>query len=653
VKNSIHALVVAVLFVVGCATAPQPKEQAAASLTDELAVKNLQVEAPARAQFVQAERAYKARKYKVAADGYRALKSHFPGGAAAQISSYRLGSIFYQTANYPQAAQELQAFLTHFPNSELAFDVGYNLAAAEYQQGHYDKAFDTIRHMKPEMIRAQGTKRADVVYQLAAQAAGAIGNHGAVVAYHTAQLQIPVDSSRRPPLETTIVSNINQMTAVDELTQLLNQTTDPVVRGKLSERIALLSTQTTPAPAMPGVAPIPSEVSPGAAAAELTASAATTDRSHVGVVLPLSGANAPYGKKALDGILLAAGIFRNDSQNMEIFVEDSGSNPATAAQAVEKLVNEHNVIAVIGPISYKESVAAGDKAQELGVLNLSLTGKEGVSERGTYLFQNALTPRVQMENLVKHCIQEKHFRRFAILAPENSFGEDMAGEFTAVANKLGGHIVGYETYPPETKDFQAPVQKLAGVSDPRYRKMESNKLDTFIKEQTEKTRRPSKARLPPIVDFDAVFLPDGPRAAAAIAASLAYFDVSGITLLGTSEWNSDQLYKRGGRLVEGAIFPAGLVLTSNNTKQREFVRQYADAYGGMPDLLAAQAYEAFELVARAAKSSAGSRNSAVSELAALTKFESPLGLLSMDPSRIALRALPILSLVPGGSIVEQ
>jgi branched-chain amino acid transport system substrate-binding protein len=653
VKNSAQVFAVLILFLVGCATAPQSKEQAAATLSDDNALKSLQVEPQARALFVQSERAFKAKKYKVAADGYRTLKTKYPGGAASQISSYRLGSIFYQTANYPQASAEFQAFLTNFPNSELTFDVSYNLAASEYQQGHYDKAFDTLRRLKPELVRAQGTKRADVLYQLAAQSAGAIGNHGAVVAYHTAQLQIPVDASRRPPLEATISNHINQMMSADELTGLLNQTSDPVVKAKLSERVALLTAQAAPAATMPGVAPIPGDVTPGVAAAELTTSSGATDRSHLGVVLPLSGSLGPYGKKALDGILLAAGVFRNDGQNFEIFVEDSESNPATAAQAVEKLVTEHNVIGIIGPISYKESLAAGDKAQELGVLNLSLTGKEGISERGAYLFQNALTPRVQMENLVKHCIQEKRFRRFAILAPENAFGEDMASEFTAVANKLGGRIVGYETYPPDTKDFQAPVQRLAGVSDPRYRKMEFGKLDTFIKEQEAKTRRPSKARLPPVVDFDAVFLPDGPRAAAQIAASLAYFDVSGITLLGTSEWNSDQLYKRGGRLVEGALFPAGLILTSNNAKQKEFVRQYAEAYGNMPDLLAAQAYEAFELVAKAARSSAGSRNSAVSELAALTKFESPLGLLSMDPSRIALRLLPILSLVPGGSIVEQ
>ena len=96
------------------------------------------------------------------------------------------------------------------------------------------------------------------------------------------------------------------------------------------------------------------------------------------------------GAKRSDGILFAAGVFKSDASDFEIIVEDTAGNPALAAEGVERLVREQNVIGIIGPISWKESVAAGDRAQELGVLNLSLTGKEGISERGPYLFQNAL-----------------------------------------------------------------------------------------------------------------------------------------------------------------------------------------------------------------------------------------------------------------------
>ncbi len=638
----------------GCASST-PLKAESVSLQEDSALKSGEVEPPARSSFFQAERLFKAKKYKNAIDGYRSIKKRFPGGRAHQISSYRLGSIFYLSNKYPMASQEFQSFLQAFPKSELAFDVTYNLAASEYQQGHYDKAFDALRRLQPDEVRAQGPRRSEVVYQLGAQSAAALGNHPAAVAYYAAYLQVPIEDGKRRSLENGIGYHLNQIHSPEDLNALMAQVSEPGTRGRIAERLAALSGGGAPSNAgggMDGVAPLGAMAGASTVGAGLT-SATSGDRTHVGVVLPLSGPLAPYGRRALDGILLAAGVYRRDGAgDFEIFVEDSGSSPALAAQGVERLVEDHNVIAVIGPISWKESIAAGDMAQSLGVLNLSLSGKEGISERGAYLFQNALTPRVQMENLVKHAVQEKRLRRFAILAPNNAFGEDMATEFAAVAKKLGGKIVGYESYQPDAKDFQQAVQKLAGLSDPRYRKMENQKLEQFIKEQ-EKTRRHSKARLPPVVDFDAIFLPDGPKNAAQIAASLAYFDVSGVTLLGTSEWNSDQLYKRGGRLVEGAIFPGGLSLNSSTPRQKEFIRMYAEAYGTMPDLLATQAFEALELVARAADGSSGNRNSAVSELMSLSRFESPLGQLSFDQSRIALRRLPILSLEPGGSIVEQ
>ncbi len=637
------------IFLSGCAST-QP---ASVSLQDDAGMKATQVEPKARAAFNQAERFFRAKKFKNAMDSYRGIKMRYPGGAASQISSYRIGSLFYATGNYAQASAEFQSFLAAYPNSDLAFDVIYNLAASEYQQRHYDKALETLRTLPADTVRAQGPRRSEVVYQLGVDAAIALGNRSVAVSYAAQHLQLPLEETKRGQAEAAVASQLAQMNSPEELTLLLSQVSEPTTRSKISDRLAALSSSATPAPST-GLAAAPTIAALSAAPETQLVAASTGDKTHIGVVLPLSGSNAQYGKRALDGVLLAAGVYNtSSSSDIELFIEDSYSTPAGASEAVERLVREHGVIAILGPISWKESLAAGERAQAMGVLNLSLTGKEGLSQRGAYLFQNALTPRIQMENLVKHCIQEKRFKRFAILAPRNAFGDDMASEFSAVAKRLGGQVVGLETYDPEAKDFQDPVQRLAGVADPRYRRMESAKLDTFIKEQAAKSKRPSKARLPPIVDFDAVFIPDGPRAVAQIAASLAYFDVAGVSLLGTTEWNSDLLYQRGGRLVEGALFPGGLSLSGNNPTQKEFVRAFSEAYNGMPDLLSAQAFEGTLILARVAAASGGNRNSAVNEMMGLGRFESPLGALSFDASRIAMRILPIFTLAPGGNIVEQ
>ena len=98
------------------------------------------------------------------------------------------------------------------------------------------------------------------------------------------------------------------------------------------------------------------------------------ERGTIGVVLPLTGKLENYGRKALDSILLAAkSYFPNQDDGLNIIVEDTKSNPLLAANAVEKLVNQDHVMAIIGPLTWKESIYAADKAQELGVLNISLS----------------------------------------------------------------------------------------------------------------------------------------------------------------------------------------------------------------------------------------------------------------------------------------
>jgi branched-chain amino acid transport system substrate-binding protein len=379
------------------------------------------------------------------------------------------------------------------------------------------------------------------------------------------------------------------------------------------------------------------------------------ERMHIGVILPLTGNMARYGERALEGILLAAGTFQNSREyDFRLFIEDSQSNPEIARRAVDNLYNRDNVLAILGPLSWNEAVAVADRSQQLGILNLSLTGKEGVSSRGAYLFQNALTPRVQLESLVAHCMKEKSFKRFAILAPNNSFGKDMANEFWELVEKNGGHIVGYRLYPPDEKDFQEYVQHLVGLSNPKFRSVEVTRLAEFKKEAKEKTGREPKADIPPIVDFDAIFLPDSPATVSQIAASLAYYDVSDVALLGTTEWNSDQLYKRGGRYVEGALFPGGLSSSTKNEAQKNFIKQFAAAYGGAPDLLATQAFEAMHILTGALKETSSSdRNDIVREMSRMDGYQTPLGSITFDGTRIARRKLSVFKIEMGGNIVEQ
>ncbi len=640
----------AVLWLGACAS-PQPK--APTTVPETEAMRTQKIEPETRSLFFGAERAYTAKNWDEAKRLYTQVKNKYPRTRAAMVSSYRMGTIFYYQEDFASATREFESFLNKHPGSDLTFDVTYNLAAAEFQLSRPERAQQYLARLRPQEIQAQGPRRAEVVYQLAAQVAASLNQYDRAVLSYAQLMQLPLDEARRNQYGEQVDQNLARISNRQELERLYQEVTESSTRGKIGSKLAA----NVPAVDARAIPEPGTSVGTGrpVGAGTLPSGSSVGDRSSIGVILPLTGKFAPYGRRALDGILLASGVYyRNRASDLKIHIEDSQSNPAIAAAAVETLATKHRVMGIIGPISYKEAVAVADRAQQLGVPNMSLTAKEGISERGAYLFQNALTPRIQLENLVRYCIEVKGFRRFAIVAPKDAFGDANKQEFWDLVERYGGTIVAHKTYPPESKDFQGVIRELTGLADPKLRKLEYAKLGEFVRDQKAKTgKEPRSARVPPVVDFDALFVPDSPKNVGQLAASLSYFDVSGVALLGTTEWNTPEFYKRGGRYVEGAIFPGGISLGSRNARQRDFIRLYTDAYGSTPDLLAGQAYEAMELLGQATRNASSDRNDVANLLRNVRDYDSALGTLTFDETRLARRKIPIYSLVQGGNIVEQ
>jgi branched-chain amino acid transport system substrate-binding protein len=639
----------ALWLVTSCASRPTTPGPGHVPSTEVTRTKSIEPEA--RPMYYQAERAFNAKNYELAQKLFNQVKQKYPHTRADAFSSYRLGIIHYYRESYVVAAKDFDYFLKLAPQAEFAFDATYNWAAAEYQLGHYDRAYQILTRLKLSEVESQGPRRAEVVFQLTARIAAALNNHAGVIAANALEMQLPIEEATRTQLTASIDDRLNRLSDRSQLETLFNEVTEPATKGKISAKLSALNGPVSAPPTVEAAAPRPEVEGP----ATLSGSGSSGQRLSVGVLLPLSGRGATYGKRALDGILLASRIFSaNPETDFRIYVEDTASNPLVAQSGLETLVKEREVVAVLGPLNWKEASAAGDKAQQMGVLNLSLTTKEGLSRRGPYLFQNALTPTVQLDSLVRFCITQKKLKRFAILAPKNAFGQDMSRAFWDMVDKYGGKISDYQTYAPDETDFREAVKQLTGLSNLKYRKLESAKLGEFIRDTKQKTGKEPKAQLPPVVDFDAVFIPDNPKTVAQIAPSLAYFDVNDVPLLGTTEWNSDQFYSRGGKYVEGAIFPGGLNLGTRNPTAQEFIRMYRDAYGAYPDMLAAQAFEAMQLIAAAVKNSgSGDRNGVVNQLSTLKDFDTPLGKITFDGDRLALRQLPILTLDNGGVITEH
>jgi branched-chain amino acid transport system substrate-binding protein len=271
---------------------------------------------------------------------------------------------------------------------------------------------------------------------------------------------------------------------------------------------------------------------------------------------------------------------------------------------VRDLVMDNKVAAIIGPLSRVAAEAAAEEAENLWVPIITLTQKEGVSHIGSYVFRYFLSNEQQTRALVDYAVLGLDYKRFAILYPGDSYGTRLMNLFWDELDRLGAEVRGVETYDPSQTDFAEQIKKLVGLYYPRVED-ESRETEGIKTDQSSPAGSKGQApgdleeELTPIVDFDAIFIPDGYSQVGLIAPQLAYHEVTGVKLLGTNLWNSQKLVEMAGPYLQDAVFVDGFFSGSGLPMTSRFVENYEKTFGGQPGYPEAQAYDTVHLLMEA------------------------------------------------------
>lgn len=409
------------------------------------------------------------------------------------------------------------------------------------------------------------------------------------------------------------------------------------------------------------------ELSPGSDIAEKAASFVEQIQARsrvqpktIGAVLPLSGKQAALGQKALKGLQLGLGIFGPNRSGLRLAVIDSEGNPDVARNAVERLIVEDHIIGAVGGLSARTAAAEAAKASEFGLPLVVLTAKSGLTRAGPTVFQNSITSSMQADSLIQHSRNHLNVRRLALLYPNDAYGVEFANSIWESAQKAGVIITDAQTYDPKETDFKVPVRKLIGTYFLDDRIDEYRARLKLINEKTPRRSRNSRRQdiapedvLPPIIDFDAIAIPDSVRALGQIAPMLAYHDVEGVQLLGPNLWNNSQLIVRGGRFVEGAVFFDQTFSGDSSKGSLDFQQAFKQTFGEDPGAIEAQAFETGVILrGLLTRLGASSRVELSERLTDLKDVRGPFGQLSMSPRRELTRPLIPLT-VQAGQIVPQ
>jgi ABC-type branched-subunit amino acid transport system substrate-binding protein len=316
----------------------------------------------------------------------------------------------------------------------------------------------------------------------------------------------------------------------------------------------------------------------------------------LGCLLPLSGPFAIYGREVLRGIQLGMGLFDQTGWNPvdELVIQDTRDRPEDAVAALEHLVEREKVIAVVGPLSSKTAMPVARRAQELGVPLLTLTQHLGVTGVGDMVFRNFLTPSREVDRLVSAAVGDMGIKRFAILYPENSYGRFLMGRFWEALETMGGTVTAIESYGPDETDFAEQIKKLTGLYYPRPPQIAARLENARCWEEEESVIGSEDPQ--PIVDFDAVFIPDNFERVAMVAPQLVFYNVLDVQLLGTSLWQGAPLVDLTGEYVQGAVFSSGFFEESEVGGVDSFVEDYRSNFGSDPGVLAATGYDTMRLV---------------------------------------------------------
>jgi ABC-type branched-subunit amino acid transport system substrate-binding protein len=633
----------------------------------------------ALAQAVQsAQTAPKAKAVEI----FLAVRKAYPETTAGQEALYRAGTLLYDLGHYARARQSFNELLFENPLYEKAPQAKKKLALSALRLGAYRDAYQTLTSLAE---RAEGPEKQELL-DAAARAA-----QGAGLSLEALKMAIErVEKDTEPEAHEAALAHLTEVVETNagfpDIAQALENMppTHPAwplltfkaarVYYHLRDWDRLQTTLQQYLQQAPGHAYVAEAKAMLARAERRVAVSPKT----LGVVLPLSGKYKLVG----EGVLRAIQLALKDS-DIELVVKDTQGDPYQSAQAVEALAFESGAVAILGSFLADDARRAALVAEELGVPIVSLSQAEGITDIGPHVFRNMLTQSAQANALAEYSTKVLGYKTFAVLYPSTPYGEELANLFWDAVIARGGVVRGAEQYSFDQTTFTSEVKKLVGryyLEDRGdYLKgiQELKDLDAFHRR---KAVEKLKGSLLPVVDFEALFIPDNWQQVGLLAPALAVEDVitnacdprdlekirkttkrkdlKTVTLLGSNRWSSPkgrtgvpELVERGGKFVTCSVYVDGFFADSSRAQTRRFVKQFSESApdNRTPTLLEASAYDSALLLRQVlSPGTRKTRDQVRDALAATKNFDGVTGKTSFNAHREAEKPLFFITLESNG-----
>ena len=361
-----------------------------------------------------------------------------------------------------------------------------------------------------------------------------------------------------------------------------------------------------PPPVEQEAAPAPSVAAPVPTAAAPPPAPLPQDQPvKVGLLLPLSGANAGLGQALLQAAQMA--LFDLGNAQFTLVVRDT-EIPGGAAAAAQQLMQERARV-VLGPIFASSVTQAAPAVRAAGVPMIAFSTDVSVAGNGVYLM--GLLPSLQVERVVGYAAAQG-LRRVAVLAPASAFGQIVTAALQTAAPRFGAAVADVEYYDPAAVDLTGVVRRLNPGGTPQ---------------------------------FDALMIPEGAPRLTQLAPLVPYYDIdpAQVRLLGTALWDDAAL------AAEPALI-GGWFAAPAPEQWRNFALRYRALYGSEPPRIASLAYDGTALAAVLGRAGDGAGFGAEALLNP-SGFSGIDGVFRFTPDGRVERGLAIYEMQAGGPVV--
>jgi branched-chain amino acid transport system substrate-binding protein len=191
----------------------------------------------------------------------------------------------------------------------------------------------------------------------------------------------------------------------------------------------------------------------------------------VGVVLSMSGPAAVFGLPERDAInavykevFASAGV---NGHRLDLVFCDDKTNPTEAARCVTQLTNDEKVVAIVGPGTGGNILAAGPIADRLKVPLLGPAGTVAITDKANafypWVFRVAINDMVGVRALLEGAVKAGA-KKIGVIYQEDAYGK-FGNDFAAkLGSEIGFQVVESVSAPYTATDLTPQATKLRNAN---------------------------------------------------------------------------------------------------------------------------------------------------------------------------------------------